>query len=84
MIALPFLEVETGALQVEPVLATLSLKYTSEHLAFGVLNIAGAPALAKHLRIELDPLSSRQLPTLIMFDKGREVGRIPQARSPSV
>jgi hypothetical protein len=66
--------------QVEPVLATLSLKYTSEHLCFGVLNVAAAPALAKHLRISLDPLTSRQLPTLIMFDKGAEVGRIPQVR----
>ena len=59
-------------------LANLSLKYTSDHLCFGVLNIAAAPALAKHLRISLDPLTSRQLPTLIMFDKGAEVGRIPQ------
>lgn len=70
---------QAGA-QVEPVLATLSLKYTSEHLRFGVLNIAAAPALAKHLHIALDPLTSRQLPTLVMFDKGKEVGRIPQAR----
>ena len=73
-----------AAPQVEPVLAMLSLKYTSEHLSFGVLNIAAAPALAKHLRIALDPLTSRQLPTLILFDKGQEVGRIPQARLPEV
>ena len=45
------------------------------------MNIAAAPALAERLNIQLDTVTSRQVPSLIMFQAGAEVGRIPSVRA---
>lgn len=64
-------------LYLEPVIAELSLKYSSEHLRFGKMDVSRWPALAKKYKISVRGENGNQLPTLIMFEKGKEGGRIP-------
>jgi len=61
--------------QLTPLFAQLALKHPS--VPFYRLDIGKAPAVAEQLRISLDG-SSKQLPTLIMFESGKEKARIPQ------
>ena len=64
-------------LYLEPVLAEISLQYSSETLRFGKIDVSRWPALAKRYRISIRGENGNQLPTLIMFEKGKESGRIP-------
>ena len=60
----------------EPVVAELSLKYGTGSLQFGKVDVGRWPHVAKEHRVVVSP-TSNQLPTLILFRKGQEVGRIP-------
>mmetsp|Transcript_14117 Transcript_14117/g.36227 ORF Transcript_14117/g.36227 Transcript_14117/m.36227 type:complete len:292 (-) Transcript_14117:277-1152(-) len=60
----------------EPVFADLSLKYTTSKLKFGKLDLGRWPSAAADLRIDVGG-ASHQLPTIIMYQAGVEVGRIP-------
>lgn len=60
----------------EPVFADLSMKYTTPKLKFGKLDLGRWPAAAPELRIDVGG-ASQQLPTIIMYEAGVEVGRIP-------
>ncbi|CAD7701425.1 unnamed protein product [Ostreobium quekettii] len=64
----------------EPVMADLSLKYGTEKLRFAKFDLARWPGQAKRFRINMAG-ASPQLPTLIMFEGGQEVGRIPHVYS---
>ncbi|CEL99162.1 unnamed protein product [Vitrella brassicaformis CCMP3155] len=57
------------------VIANLSLKYTSERLRFGKVDISRNAVLAK--RFQIDPDRSDQLPTFILFERGQEAKRAP-------
>eukprot|EP00193_Tetraselmis_chui_P008793 CAMPEP_0177766778 /NCGR_PEP_ID=MMETSP0491_2-20121128/8702_1 /TAXON_ID=63592 /ORGANISM="Tetraselmis chuii, Strain PLY429" /LENGTH=295 /DNA_ID=CAMNT_0019283207 /DNA_START=201 /DNA_END=1088 /DNA_ORIENTATION=+ len=63
-------------IHLEPVFADLSLKYTTSKLKFGKLDLGRWPQAAPDLRIDVGG-ASEQLPTIIMFESGVEVGRIP-------
>lgn len=60
----------------EPVIAELSLKYTTPTRRFGKIDVSRWPAMASKYNISTTGMSN-QLPTLIMFERGKEVGRIP-------
>ncbi|TDH71615.1 hypothetical protein CCR75_001747 [Bremia lactucae] len=60
----------------EPMLADLSLSFTSKTLQFGRVDVVKWPDLAVEHRINVS-MSSWQLPTLILFQHGKEVGRLP-------
>jgi len=61
----------------EPVIADLSLKYTNpQTLRWGKVDVSRWPSLAKDYNISLQG-ASPQLPTLALFVKGKEQGRIP-------
>lgn len=64
----------------EPVFASASVKYTKDSFKFARIDVAnrktGASALADEFKIDTTA-SSRQLPTVIMFQAGHEVARIP-------
>ena len=60
----------------EPVVAELSLKYSTEALRFAKLDLGRWPHVGQQQNIQVHP-NSDQLPTLIMFDGGKEVARIP-------
>lgn len=64
-------------LYLEPVIADLSLAYSSEKLRFGKVDVSRWPGLAKKYRINVRGEKGNQLPTLAMFERGAEAGRIP-------
>ena len=68
-------------LYLEPVIAELSLKYSFEHLRFGKLDVSRWPAMAKKYKISVRGENGNQLPSLIIFEKGKETGRIPHVYS---
>uniref|UniRef100_M4B2N0 Thioredoxin domain-containing protein n=1 Tax=Hyaloperonospora arabidopsidis (strain Emoy2) TaxID=559515 RepID=M4B2N0_HYAAE len=61
----------------EPMLADLSLRYSSDSLQFGKIDVNKWSDLALENRISVST-SSWQLPTLILFQNGEEVMRLPQ------
>lgn len=64
-------------LHLEPVFAELSLQYGSEDLKFGILDVSQWPLTAKQYQVSIRGDQGNQLPTLIMFKNGKEIGRIP-------
>ncbi|KAG2780556.1 hypothetical protein PC129_g5013 [Phytophthora cactorum] len=60
----------------EPMLADLSLRYSSNTLQFGRVDVNKWSDLAVENRINVST-SSWQLPTLILFQDGKEVMRLP-------
>lgn len=63
-------------IHLEPTMAKLSLKYSSQELRFGKLDLGRWPYVGKDYKISTSA-TSHQLPTLIMFEGGKEVARIP-------
>uniref|UniRef100_A0AAV1TQ41 Thioredoxin domain-containing protein n=1 Tax=Peronospora matthiolae TaxID=2874970 RepID=A0AAV1TQ41_9STRA len=61
----------------EPMLADLSLRYSSDSLQFGKIDVNKWSDLGVENRISVST-SSWQLPTLILFQNGEEVMRLPQ------
>jgi len=59
-----------------PVFAELSAEYNTDHLKFGKIDIGRFPEVAQKYRI-LDSSFSRQLPTVILFQQGKETERRP-------
>jgi len=60
----------------EPIFAQLSVKYSSDNLQFAKMDLGRWPRIAKEFNISIAG-TSKQLPTLIMFENGKELGRIP-------
>eukprot|EP00741_Cyanophora_paradoxa_P018374 tig00000204_g17741.t1 len=63
--------------QFAPTFAKLSVEFSSEELRFGKLDVGRFPKLAEKLRIETTT-SSKQLPSLLYFSKGKEIARVPE------
>lgn len=63
-------------LHLEPAMAELSLKYTTDKLKFGKFDVGRWPYVGREHKISPTATAS-QLPTLILFEKGKEVARIP-------
>jgi len=63
-------------LYLEPVIAELSLKYSGPTLRFGKIDVSRWPAMSTKFNINVTG-ASNQVPTLIMYERGRETGRIP-------
>lgn len=64
------------------VFADLSLKYGSDHCAFAKIDLARFESMAEEFDISFNAWSSgiqRQLPTVILFEAGKEIARIPSA-----
>ncbi|KAM8713767.1 hypothetical protein ACLKA7_014005 [Drosophila subpalustris] len=59
-----------------PIFAELSAEYNTELLKFGKIDIGRFPDVAAKYRIS-DSSFSRQLPTVILFQQGKEVDRRP-------
>merc|ERR1712004_26575 len=59
-----------------PIFSKLSADYGLANLKFGKLDVGRYPEIGEKHHISTSALS-RQLPTLIMFQDGKEVGRIP-------
>lgn len=64
-------------LYLEPVIAEISNRYSSNALKFGKVDVSRWPSIAKKYRINLNGFQD-QLPTILRFRKGKEDGRIPQ------
>jgi hypothetical protein len=64
-------------LQHDPLLAELSLTFGSDTLRFGSVDLAKFPELARDHQIDVSTTSS-QLPTLILFQGGEEIDRLPR------
>eukprot|EP00951_Prasinocladus_malaysianus_P009410 scaffold68662_cov37-Prasinocladus_malaysianus.AAC.1 len=67
-------------IHLEPVFADLSLKYTNERFKFGKLDVGRWPQIGPELRVDVNG-ATEQLPTIIMFEAGEEIGRIPHVFS---
>ncbi|CAG8434398.1 1978_t:CDS:2 [Ambispora gerdemannii] len=61
----------------EGTLAKTSLKYTTENIHFGKIDLERFSVLAQEYNISLSP-TSLDLPTLILFKNGTEIKRLPQ------
>ncbi|KAI8973680.1 hypothetical protein BDF20DRAFT_666348 [Mycotypha africana] len=66
-----------SCLNFEAVLAKLSIKYDVPHLKFGQIDVDLYPDLAEEFGVSKDP-ASFDLPTLILFQNGREIRRLPE------
>ncbi|KAI8639342.1 hypothetical protein BD408DRAFT_350178 [Parasitella parasitica] len=66
-----------ACLNFEAVLAKLSVKYDIPHLKFGQIDIDVYPDLAEEFGVSKDP-ASFDLPTLLLFQQGREIRRLPE------
>ncbi|KAJ0399728.1 hypothetical protein P43SY_009309 [Pythium insidiosum] len=64
-------------LQHDAMIAELSLQYGSETLKFGKVDLDQYPDLAREHQIDVSTTSS-QLPTLVLFQGGEEVDRLPR------
>ncbi|KAL1917998.1 uncharacterized protein VTP21DRAFT_3264 [Calcarisporiella thermophila] len=60
----------------EPVVARTSLKYTKS-VKFGKIDVEKYPGVAESVQINTDP-TSFDLPTLVMFQSGKEIKRLPE------
>jgi len=65
------------------IFSKLSNDYTTDRLKFGKLDVGRYADLAAEYHINTSSLS-RQLPTLILFQEGKEVGRVPSIVSGKV
>ncbi|TMW55496.1 hypothetical protein Poli38472_010378 [Pythium oligandrum] len=65
-----------NCLQHDAMVADLSLQFGSETLRFGKVDVNKYPELAREHSIEVSATSS-QLPTLILFQGGQEIKRLP-------
>ena len=63
-------------IQIEPLIADISLRYTTPLVKFAKLDVGRWPHVAKRYHIHVGG-TSKQLPTFIMFREGEEIGRIP-------
>ncbi|OQS06016.1 hypothetical protein THRCLA_01918 [Thraustotheca clavata] len=58
--------------------ANLSLKYSSDTVKFGRVNVEQHPSLAKQFQIDTNATTTVQLPTMILFINGKETKRAPR------
>ena len=61
---------------VEPTFAKLSERFTTPGLRFAKVDVGRWPVLAKRFGVSTSAMS-KQLPTLVLFEGGNEVARIP-------
>ncbi|KAL9538052.1 hypothetical protein MBANPS3_011234 [Mucor bainieri] len=66
-----------ACLNFEAVLAKLSIQYDVPHLKFGQIDIDIYPDLAEEFGVSKDP-ASFDLPTLLLFQQGKEIRRLPE------
>jgi hypothetical protein len=66
-----------SCLNFEAVLPKLSIQYDLPHLKFGQIDIDVYPDLAEEFGVSKDP-ASFDLPTLILFQQGKEIRRLPE------
>lgn len=62
--------------QLAPILASLSKKFKHPRIRFSTLDVSKFPATAESLGVSISA-ASKQLPTLICFNQGKEISRIP-------
>jgi len=55
----------------------ISQQYGTENLKFGKIDLGQYPLIAKKYAIDVNDTTSAQLPTLILFDNGEELVRMP-------
>lgn len=60
-----------------PIFAKLSANYHLPNLKFGKIDVGRYPDIAEQMYINTSSLT-RQLPTLVLFQDGKEVGRAPE------
>jgi len=66
-----------------PIYSKLSADYGLPNLKFGKIDVGRYPEVAEKHHINTSPLT-RQLPTLILFQDGKETGRVPAILSGQV
>eukprot|EP01095_Lingulamoeba_sp_RSL-Kostka_P014014 TRINITY_DN5977_c0_g1_i1.p1 TRINITY_DN5977_c0_g1~~TRINITY_DN5977_c0_g1_i1.p1 ORF type:complete len:275 (+),score=30.21 TRINITY_DN5977_c0_g1_i1:105-929(+) len=67
---------------ISPIFSKLSNKYSCERLQFVKINVAKYYDIASKCNIDTSG-SSKQLPTIILYEHGEEVGRVPKLNSSS-
>ena len=65
-----------SAVNFSPIFAKISANYGLPNLKFGKIDVGRYPEVAEKFIISTSALT-RQLPTVIMFQDGKEVGRVP-------
>ncbi|EQC34219.1 hypothetical protein SDRG_08421 [Saprolegnia diclina VS20] len=58
--------------------AQLSLTHASDELKFGRVDVDKHPSLAREFSIDTNATSTIQLPTMILFEHGKEAKRLPK------
>ena len=65
-----------NCLHLSPVFAHLSLKYAGKYLKFGKIDVGKHAGIANKYKISIRP-STKQLPTLLLIQNGKEIARMP-------
>jgi len=65
-----------SAVNFSPIFAKISANYGLPNLKFGKIDVGRYPEVGEKYHVSTSPLT-RQLPTIIMFQEGKEVGRVP-------
>lgn len=63
-----------------PLLGELADEYSSKHFTFGKVDIGRSHHVAKQCNVDTST-SSKQLPTFILFENGKEITRLPMVNS---
>ena len=69
----------SNSVSIMPVIAELSLKYYPK-IQFCKIDIGRYAGIAKMHNVSIKP-TTKQLPTIILFENGKEKGRLPQIKS---
>jgi len=64
------------SVSLEPLFAKLSLRYSEPRRRWGKIEVEQAPEIAKEFSINIAG-TTRQIPTIILFYKGKELKRLP-------
>eukprot|EP00877_Chromochloris_zofingiensis_P001611 jgi/Chrzof1/11450/Cz05g37030.t1 len=71
-----YTEQHNDSIAVAPIFAQLAKQYASDKLKFGYLDACLWPRAAKDMKITTNPWSAA-LPSVILYEKGKEHSRIP-------
>ncbi|RHY08929.1 hypothetical protein DYB25_007414 [Aphanomyces astaci] len=58
--------------------ADLSLAHGTDAVRFGRLDVEAYPDIAKELNIDMNATTTKQLPSLVLFEGGKETKRLPR------
>ena len=70
-----------NCISLSPIFAELSLKFGNKYLKFGKIDVGKHAGIANKYDISIKP-TTKQLPTLLLIENGKEISRLPEWKDP--